>query len=116
MDDKNTRGIDKATHQIVQKGLPEMAQWCYEAAHTSSVVIFAQEYINGYKYVVENRFGYGTPVKRGFFWHSTFGTGAITASGFMLHPNIQERKFARNSPMLDSLDPANVFQYYRDLC
>ena len=88
----------------------------YKAAHTSGIIIFAKECVQGHRYVVETRTGHGVAVQRGFYWHSTFGTGCITTSGFVLQPNIQEREFARYAPMLDSLDPANVFQHYRDLC
>ena len=106
----------KGTNQIVQKGLPRLVRKWYDAAHVSAVIIFALECVNGCAHIVKNRLGIGSPVVRGFYWHSTFGTGAITASGHMIQPNIQEREFARYAPMLDSLDPANGFQHYRDLC
>ena len=88
----------------------------YEAVHTSGIIIFAKEYIQGYRHVVKPWSGHGIAVRHGFYWHSTFGTGCVAASGFILQPNIQEREFARYAPMLDSLDPANVFQYCRALC
>ena len=114
--DKNTRRIDEATHQIIQRELPPSVKRRYEAAHSTGTIIFAQEFIQGYKYVVETSPNRGIWVERRFWWHSTLGTGCVTGSGHILQPNIQEREFARYAPMLDTLDPANVFQYYRDLC
>jgi len=65
---------------------------------------------------VETSVGHGHEVFRGYYWHSLFGTGCITASGFMLQPNVQEREFGRHEPSLDSLDPASVRLFYLDLC
>ena len=114
--DKNTRRIDEATHQIIQKELPPDVKTRYVAAHSTGTIIFAKEFIRGYKYLVETRPNRGIWVKRRFWWHSTLGTGCVTSSGHVLQPNIQDREFARYAPMLDNLDPANVYQFYQDLC
>jgi len=55
-------------------------------------------------------------VYRAYYWHSSLGTGFITASGFLLQPNIQEREFGHHAPSLTSLDPTLVRLFYLDLC
>jgi len=74
------------------------------------------DFINGFKFVVETSVGRGHEVFRAYYWHPSFGTGCITASVFMLQPNIQEREFGRHAPSLDNLDPTSVHLYYLDLC
>jgi len=74
------------------------------------------DFIDGFKYVVETSAGHGHEVFRAYYWHSLFGTGCITASGFMLQPNIQEREFGHHAPSLDSLDPTLVHLFYLGLC
>jgi len=87
---KHTRRIDEATHQIVQRYLPTSVKTRYDAAHSSGIVLPVSYFINGFKFVVETSVGHGHEVFCGYYWHSSFGTGCITASGFMLQPNIQE--------------------------
>jgi len=72
--------------------------------------------INGFKFVVETSVGHGHEVFHGYYWHPSFRTGCITASGFMLQPNIQEQEFGRHAPSLDSLDPVLVCLFCLDLC
>jgi len=88
----------------------------YDAAHTSGVVLPVGDFIHGFQYIVEIRIGGGHLIVRQFFWHCTFVTGCITSSGFMLQPNIQERKFGRYAPSLKGLNPSTVHQFYIDLC
>ena len=58
---------------------------------------------------------HGKRIKRRYYWHSTFGTGCITASGLILQPNVQEKDFLRAAPYLESLNPATVYYWFRDL-
>jgi len=88
----------------------------YDAAHTSGVVLPVSDYLDGFLFVVETSVGKQHQVVRKYWWHSTFGTGCITNSGFMLQPNIQERDFGRCTPSLANLDPATVRMFYLDLC
>jgi len=114
--DKNTRRIDEATHQIVQRYLPDSVKIRYDAAHTSGVVLPVSDYLDGFVFIVETSVGKQHQIVRKYWWHSTFGTGCITNSGFMLQPNIQERDFGRCAPSLANLDPATVRMFYLDLC
>jgi len=91
--DKHTRRIDEATHQIVQRCLPTSAKTRYDAAHSSGTALPVSNFINGFKFVLETSVGRGHEVFCAYYWHSSFGTGCITASGFMLQPNIQKREF-----------------------
>ena len=95
LNDKNTRRIDEATHQIVQRYLPTMVKVRYDAAHTSGVALAVGDYVCGFQFVVESAVGRRHQVLRNYFWHPSFGTGCITTSGFMLQPNIQEQEFGR---------------------
>jgi len=52
--DKNTRRIDEATHQIVQRHLPPSVQVQYDAAHTSGVVLPVNDFITGFVHIVES--------------------------------------------------------------
>jgi len=114
--DKHTRRIDEATHPIVQRYLPPSVKTRYNAAHSSGIVLPVSDFINGFKYVVESSAGHGHEVFRAYYWHSSLGTGFITASGFLLQPNIQEREFGRHAPSLTNLDPTLVRLFYLDLC
>ena len=114
--DKNARHIDEATHQIVQRHLPPTVKVCYDAAHTSGVVLPVNDYVRGFQFVVESAPGKAHRIVHRYYWHSTFGTGSVTSSGFMLQPNIQERDFDRYAPSLKSLDPSSVRMFYIDLC
>jgi len=114
--DKNTRRIDEATHQIVQRYLPDSVKIRYDAAHTSGVVLPVSDYLDGFLFVVEPSVGKQHQVVRKYWWHSTFGTGCITSSGFMLQPNVQERDFGRYTPSLTNLDPSMVRMFYLDHC
>jgi len=114
--DKHTRRIDKATHQVVQRHLPAPVKICYDAAHSSGVTLHVSDFIDGFTFVVETSVGHGHEVVCGYYWHPSFGTGCITSSGFMLQPNIQERESGRHAPSLNSLDPASVRLFYPDLC
>jgi len=111
--DKNTRRIDEATHQIVQRHLPPTVKVRYDATHTSGVMLPASDFIHGFQHAVETRVNGGHRIVQRFFWHCTFGTGCITLSGFMLRPNIQKRKFGRCAPWLDK---SAVRQFYINLC
>jgi len=91
--DKNTRRIDEATHQIVQRCLPTTVKIRYDAAHTSGVALAASDHIGGFTFIVETAIGKQHQVLRKCFWHPSFGTGCVTSSGFMPQPNIQEREF-----------------------
>jgi len=114
--DKNTRRIDEATHQIVQRHLPPSVQIRHDAAHASGVALPLNYFITGFAYVVETRVGLGHRIVRRFYWHPTFGTGVITSSGFMLQPNIQECDFGRYAPVLEGLNPSFFREWYVDLC
>jgi len=114
--DKNARCIDEVTHQIMQKDLPPSAQRHCDAAHASGATLPENKYVLGFCCVVENRPNSGVWIRCLYFWHLTFGTGAITSSGCMLQPNIQERDFQQHAPILDGLDLAKVCQFYCDLC
>jgi len=114
--DKNTRRIDEATHQIVQRHLPTTVKICYDAAHNSGVVLPVSDYVVGFQFVVESAVGRQHQVVHKYFWHPSFGTGCITTSGFMLQPNIQEREFGRYARSLEGLDPSSVCMFYIDLC
>jgi len=74
------------------------------------------DYLDGFLFVVETSVGKQHQVVRKYWWHSTFGTGCITSSGFMLQPNVQERDFGRYAPSLANLDPSTVRMFYLDLC
>jgi len=111
---KNTRRIDEATHQIVQRYLPALVKICYDAAHTSGVALHAGDHVRGFQFVVESAVGRQHQVLRRHFWHPSLGTGCITSSGFMLQPNIQEQEFGRYAPSLESLDPSTVRMFYID--
>jgi len=114
--DKHTRRIDEATHQVVQRYLPAPVKIRYDAAHNSGVILPVSDFIDGFKIVVETSVGHGHEVFCRYYWHPSFGTGCITSSGFMLQPNIQEQEFGRYAPLLDSLDPASVRMFYLDCC
>ena len=90
---KNTRRIDEATRQIVQRHLPPSVTVRCDAAHTSGVVLPVGDFIQGFVYVVETRVNTVHQIVQRYCWHCTFGTGCVTSSGFMLQPNIQERDF-----------------------
>ena len=62
--DKNTRRIDEATHQIVQRHLPPSVQIRYDAAHASGVTLPVNDFITGFVYVVETRVGLGHRIVR----------------------------------------------------
>jgi len=106
--DKNTRRIDEATHNITQRGLPDSVKDRYDAAHTSGVVLPVSDYLGGFVYVVEIAIDQLHRIVRKFLWHPSLGTGCITSSGFVLQPNIQERDFARYAPYLENLDLSTV--------
>jgi len=114
--DKNTRGIDEETHQIVQRSLPDSVKDRYDAAHTSGVVLPVSDYLGGFVYVVKTEVDKLCQIVRKFFWHPLLRTGCITSSGFVLQPNIQERDFVRHAPYLENLDPSTVRMFYLDLC
>jgi len=88
--DKHTRRIDEATHQIIQRYLPPAVKIRYDAAHTSGATLPVGDYIRGFQFVVESAVGRQHQVLRRHFWHPSLGTGCITSSGFVLQPNIQE--------------------------
>jgi len=114
--DKHTRRIDEATHQIVQRYLPASVKTRYDAAHSSGTILPVNDFIDGFKYAVETSAGHGHEIYRAYYWHFSLGTGFITASGFLLQPNIQEREFGRHAPSLTSLDPTSVRLFYLNLC
>jgi len=91
--DKNTRRIDEATHQIVQRHLPPSVKVRCDAAHTSGVVLPVGDFIQGVVCVVETRVNTVHQIVQRCHWYCTFSTGCITLSRFMLQPNIQERDF-----------------------
>ena len=112
---KHTRRIDEATHQVVQRYLPTPVKIRYDAAHNSGVMLPVSNFIDGFEFIVETSVGHGHQVFCRYYWHPSFGTGCITSSGFMLQPNIQEREFGRYAPN-ESLDPASVCTCYLDCC
>jgi len=114
--DKNTRRIDEATHQIIQRHLPSLVKARYDAAHTSGVVLPVSNYLDGFHFDVESAVGQTHTILRKCWWHPSLGTGCITNSGFPLQPNIQERDFGRYAPTLEGLDPSTVRAFYVDLC
>ena len=114
--DKNTRRIDEATHQIVQRCLPPLVKICCDAAHTSGVVLAASDHVGGFTFVVETAIGKQHQVRRKCFLHPSLGTGCVTSSGFMPQPNIQEREFGCCAPSLKGLDPLTVRMFHLDLC
>jgi len=114
--DKNTQRIDEATHQIVQRYLPDSVKIRHDAAHTSGVALPVSDYLDGFLFVVKTSVGKQHQVVCKYWWHSTFGTGCITSSGFLLQPNIQEQDFGHYAPSLANLDPSTVRVFYLDLC
>jgi len=114
--DENTRRIDKVTHQIIQRALPDSVKVRHDAAHTSGAVLPVGDCLDGFLFVIETEVGKQHQVVRKCFWHPPFGTGCVTSSGFVLQPNIQERDFARCAPHLKNLDPSTVRMFYHDLC
>jgi len=52
--DKNTRRVDEATHQIVQQHLPPSVQVRYDAADASGVALPVNDFITGFVCVVES--------------------------------------------------------------
>jgi len=114
--DKNTRRIDKATNQIIQRALPDSVKVWHDAAHTSGAVLPVGDCFDGFLFVIETEVGKQHQVVRKCFWHPSFGTGCVTSSGFVLQPNIQERDFARHTPHLENLDPSTVRVFHHDLC
>jgi len=77
--DKNTRRIDEATHNIIQRGLPDSVKDRYDAAHTFGVVLPVSDYLGGLVYVVEIAIDQLYQIVRKFFWHPSLGTGCITS-------------------------------------
>ena len=112
--DSQTRRIDEATHNILQNWLPPSVRERYEAAHSHDIVLPAETYKTAFAYDVEVSQNRVLEVHRYYWWHPSLGAGVITSSGFLLQPNIQERDFSRCAPMLESLDPAMVHQWYQD--
>jgi len=55
--DKNTRRIDEATHQIVQQHLPDSVKIRYDAAHTSGVALPVGDYLDGFVFIIETSVG-----------------------------------------------------------
>jgi len=53
LNDKNTRRIDKATHQIIQRALPDSVKVRYDAAHTSGVVLPVSDCLDGFLFVIK---------------------------------------------------------------
>jgi len=53
LNDKNTRRIDEATHQIAQQYLPDLVKIRYDAAHTSGVVLPVSDYLDGFLFIVK---------------------------------------------------------------
>jgi len=92
--DKNTRRVDEATHNVMQRGLPDSVKDRYDAAHTSGVVLPVSNCLGGFVHVVEIAVDQLHRIVRKFYWHPSLGTGCITSSGFVLQPNIQEWDFA----------------------
>jgi len=114
--DKNTRRIDEATHQIIQRALPDSVKTRHDAAHTSGAVLPVSDCLDGFVHVIETEVDKRHHIVRKFFWHPSLGTGCIACSGFMLQPNIQERDFARCAPHLENLDPSTVRMFHNNLC
>jgi len=117
--DKNTRCIDKATHQIIQRALPVSVKVRHDAAHTSGAALPVGDCLDGFLFVIETEVGKQHQVVCKCFWHPSLGTGCVASSGFMLQPNcpnIQERDFARCTPCLENLDPSTVRMFCHDLC
>jgi len=83
--DKNTRRIDEATHQIIQRHLPSSVKARYDAAHTSGVVLPVSDYLDGFHFAVETAVGKQHMILRKCWWHPSLGTGCITNTGFVLH-------------------------------
>ena len=77
---KHTRRIDEATHQVVQRHLPTRVKIHHDAAHTSQVALPVSEFIGGFKIIVETSVGHGHEVFRRCHWHPSFGTGCIASS------------------------------------
>jgi len=114
--DKNTRCIDEATHQIIQQALPDSVKVRCDAAHTSGAALPVSDFLGGFLFVIETEVNRRHQVVRKCFWHPSLGTGCVTSSGFVLQPNIQERDFARHAPCLENLDPSMVRMFHHDLC
>jgi len=60
--DKHTRRIDEATHQVVQQYLPTPVKIRYDAAHNSGVTLPVGNFIDGFQFVVETSVGHGHQV------------------------------------------------------
>jgi len=67
--DKHTRRIDEATHQIVQRHLPPSVKTRCDAARSSGIVLPVSDFINGFKYVVETSAGHGHEVFHAYYLH-----------------------------------------------
>ena len=81
----------------------------------------AQMHIEPYEYHIQITPGNNvTPgqvarVRRKYFWHSSFGKGAITSTGLLLQPNTLEKEFMRAAPYMDTLDPNGIYRWYTNL-
>jgi len=67
--DKNTRRIDEATRQIIQRALPVSVKIWYDAAHTSGVVLPVSDCLDGFVFIIETEVGKQHQVVRKCFWH-----------------------------------------------
>ena len=73
--DKNTRRIDEATHQILQRALPVSVKVRHDAAHTSGVALPVGDCLDGFLFVIETEVRKQHQVVRKHFWHPSFRTG-----------------------------------------
>jgi len=113
--DKNTRRIDEATHQIIQRHLPNSVKARCDAAHAPGMTLPVSDHLDGFCFDVETAIGRTHAILRRCWWHPSLGTGCITNSGFVLQPNTQEREFGRCAPTLEGLDPSTVRAFCVDL-
>jgi len=75
--DKNTRRVDEATHQIIQRALPISVKIRCDAAHTSGVALPVSDHLDGFVCHVETAIDKQHQVVRKCFWHPALGTGCI---------------------------------------
>jgi len=87
--DKNTRHIDEATHQITQRCLPDSVKDRYDAAHTSGVVLPMSDYLDGFVYVVETAVDKLHRIVRKFFCTHHSELDASLAVGSCFNPTFK---------------------------
>jgi len=103
--DAKIRKIGAASQNVLHRGLPPEVK---TGVDNPDVMLPAQVQIDPCLYQVQTGNATFRNARSFFFWHSSFGKGAITATGLMLQPHAAEGDFMRAAPYLDSLDPCRI--------